>query len=50
MYNLGTVGLGHWVKRLHEVLKQNQQIKLVKFYILLILMIRHGVIVLIVYV
>lgn len=30
MRNLGTVGLGHWVKRLHEVLKQNQQIKLVK--------------------
>ena len=30
MYNLGTVGLGHWVKRLHEVLKQNQEIKLVK--------------------
>ena len=30
MYNLGTVGLGHWVKRLHEVLKQHQEIKLVK--------------------
>jgi len=29
-YNLGTVGLGHWVKRLHEVLKQHQEIKLVK--------------------
>lgn len=30
MYNLGTVGLGHWVRRLHEVLKQHQEIKLVK--------------------
>lgn len=30
MHNLGTVGLGHWVKRLHEVLKQHQEIKLVK--------------------
>jgi len=30
MYNLGTVGLGHWVKRLHEVLRQHQEIKLVK--------------------
>ena len=29
-YNLGTVGLGHWVKRLHEVLKQHQEISLVK--------------------
>ncbi len=29
-YNLGTIGLGHWVKRLHEVLKKKQEIKLVK--------------------
>jgi len=29
-HNLGTVGLGHWVKRLHKVLKQHQEIKLVK--------------------
>lgn len=29
-YNLGTVGLGHWVKRLHEVLKKHQEINLVK--------------------
>lgn len=30
MYNLGTIGLGHWVKRLHEVLKQHPDIRLVK--------------------
>ncbi len=30
MYNLGTVGLGHWIKRLHEVLRQHQEIRLVK--------------------
>ncbi len=29
-YNLGTVGSGHWVKRLHEILKQHQEIKIVK--------------------
>ncbi|MBU5537522.1 MAG: Gfo/Idh/MocA family oxidoreductase [Candidatus Aenigmatarchaeota archaeon] len=30
VYNLGTVGLGHWVKRLYEVLKQYKEINLVK--------------------
>ena len=29
-YNLGTIGLGHWVKRLHQAVKQSNALKLVK--------------------
>ncbi|MBI2543243.1 MAG: Gfo/Idh/MocA family oxidoreductase [Candidatus Aenigmarchaeota archaeon] len=30
MYNLGTIGLGHWVKRLHHVIQQRDDLSLVK--------------------